>query len=139
MIDIDTGDLVLDSGNVIGRKMTKSGFVKSDLYSKVKEVQDFSWTNYCLFPQSIGDSQFVIVIFFNPQGRLAYVKLGLSQNGELQTWDQWSEQKELELKQEHDNWLRHLIGPPPYEYEWGAISSSYDPRSGSSMITIRYK
>lgn len=62
----------------------------------------------------------------------------LTSDGNLASWNNWSESEEQSKKDEHDKWLLRNIGEPPYNYSWGEISSNYDPRSGSSMITIRY-
>ena len=60
-------------------------------------------------------------------------------NGDsLPSWENWSKEEQLKKKDKHDIWLKTNIGKPPYKYSWGEISSNYDPRSGSSMITIRY-
>ena len=34
--------------------------------------------------------------------------------------------------------LKHYLGPPPYNYEWGTIESYYDARGGSSSIVMNY-
>lgn len=54
------------------------------------------------------------------------------------SWDSWSEQYEFQRMKEHDRLLENLIGHTSCKYTWGEITSDYEPRSGSSMITIRY-
>lgn len=53
--------------------------------------------------------------------------------------DQWSEAIEHERKDIHDKWLRDALGNPPYEFEWGKITSQYDPRSCASDIIVSYR
>lgn len=66
------------------------------------------------------------------------------------SWDDWTEAKELSRKQAHDRLLyKELQRQPdvqrsrPYPYneyhmDYGTITSSYDPRSASSSISIHY-
>jgi hypothetical protein len=39
----------------------------------------------------------------------------------------------------HDAWLARTLGSPPYRFAWGELSSSYDPRSDDSSITVRFR
>jgi hypothetical protein len=66
------------------------------------------------------------------------------------SWDDWSEEKQLALRDAHDSWLVEMLGPgsrfawaggslPEYRFEWGEVWSSYDPRSGSSSIGVRFR
>jgi hypothetical protein len=55
------------------------------------------------------------------------------------SWLDFSEQKELERKKEHDKWLEFLIGKGPYLYSWGEIISVFDKKGGVSSKIIRYK
>jgi hypothetical protein len=50
----------------------------------------------------------------------------------------WTEEHELERKKIHDNWLRERLGPPPYRFVWGNVSSEYDPKGCVSDIIINY-
>jgi len=54
------------------------------------------------------------------------------------TWSNWSEKTELDKKSEYDQLLVNILGCPPYIFQWGEVTSSFDPRSGSSNICIRY-
>jgi hypothetical protein len=55
------------------------------------------------------------------------------------SWDDWSEEKELETKNRQDNLLKQNFGDPPYEYQWGSLELVYDKRSGSSHLIISYR
>ena len=55
-----------------------------------------------------------------------------------QDWSDWSEAREMQKKALHDQILANAYGRPPYRFAWGEITSSYDPRGGSSDITVRY-
>ncbi len=54
------------------------------------------------------------------------------------SWADWSEERELSRKAFHDLWLSRDLCVPAGKYSWGDVSSSYDAKSGSSSITIRY-
>lgn len=60
------------------------------------------------------------------------------QNSDTENWDNWSKNKELELKETYDVWLNSKIGTKR-NYDWGTIASVYDAKSGSSSIIIIYK
>ena len=139
MINIKSGSITINGKNfVIRRGLTKDEFIKSTLFGEVLNQQVYSFTNYYLKPQLIGKDNFILVLYFNPNNIIDSVDLSLSRDENIPSWNNWSEGEELKKKDEHDKWLERKIGKPPYKYSWGEISSNYDPRSGSSMITIRY-
>jgi len=51
---------------------------------------------------------------------------------------EWSVDLEQDRKKLHDEWLERLLGRPPYEYDWGTITSSYDSKGCHSDIILRY-
>ncbi len=139
MINVNNGHITIKGKNYIIRpNQSMQEFEKSDLYRDVLNKQVSIYPNYYIKPQMIGDKNFIITIFFNKQKKINLVNLGLLNSKEIPSWESWSEQKELKRKEEHDKWLEVNFGKPPYRYEWGEIISNYDPRVGSSMITIRY-
>lgn len=96
-----------------------------------------AYHSYSLPPAIIGDVRFLASLWF-AAGRLAQLHLTMHDD-EAASWSHWSTAAELELKGEHDRWLRDQAGhAPPYDYAWGAIASEYDPRSGSSAIIVVY-
>lgn len=68
-----------------------------------------------------------------------------------QSWEDWTEQAELLRKHKSDALLLERFGRKPdirrnhpypyveYQFPWGTVSSSYDPRAASSSIAIQYK
>ncbi len=139
MIDIKSGNLSLNGNSFIMKKgLTKDEFMKSNLINDVLSQETYAFTNYYLKPQLIGSDMFIVVLYFNQNDIIDFINISLSGDGNVPTWNDWSESKELKRKESHDKWLEKNIGKPPYKYSWGEISSNYDPRSGSSMITIKY-
>lgn len=140
MIDINNGNIIINNGLYILKSgLQKNEFINSGFYIE-NLIEDVSiYTRYFLKPQVIDGEYFIVVIYFNKNDLLEFVDLALMHNGNVPSWDNWSETEERKRKDEHDKWLEKSIGRPPYKYSWGEISSDYDPRSGSSTITIRYK
>lgn len=137
MIDIKNGSIALQNF-LIRKGLTKDDFLSSNLFSEVLNHQEYGFTTYSLKPQLIENEKFIMVLYFNKNDIIDLVNLSLSNSENIPSWDNWSESEEQRKKEEHDKWLLNNIGIPPYNYDWGTVSSNYDPRSGSSMITIRY-
>ena len=51
----------------------------------------------------------------------------------------WTVEHELERKRIHDAWLLRELGPPPYRYKWGELSSQYDAKGCASDIILSYE
>lgn len=52
---------------------------------------------------------------------------------------EWTEEHEAERKAAHDRLLSENLGEPPYRYDWGTVTSDYDPRGCASEIIIVYE
>jgi len=46
---------------------------------------------------------------------------------------------ESEQQRFHDTLLEEWLGTGPYEYPWGEVTSSYDPKADKSSIIIVYR
>ena len=53
-------------------------------------------------------------------------------------WDSWSELNELAILKELRSWLINELGREG-EFDWGDAQATYDPKSGSSSISIHYQ
>src|SRR5690554_2731649 len=137
MINVKNGYIEIKNKKFILKPgVTINEFENSDLYCEIVESQNI--LNYYLKPQIVEDEKFVIIIFFNNQNKIDFINMSILNGEEIPTWESWSEKDELFKKNKHDKWLKTHIGEPPYRYDWGEITSCYDPRSGSSIITIKY-
>lgn len=139
MINIKTGEIILDEKKtIITKGLKQDEFENSNLTSDILERQTYGYTCYYLKPQLIGNDKFTLVLYFNQDGLINFINLSLVTNDSSTAWNNWSVREQLKIKDQHDKWLINNVGKPPYKYIWGEISSDYDPRSGTSMITIRY-
>jgi hypothetical protein len=139
-MNLTDGDISPTDSNIkIEKGLSKSDFEKSNLRNQVLDYQEYGYTRYYIKPQLIDNDEFIMVLLFNPEGIIEFVQLGLTKNGAIPTWDNYSKDIEIDKKGKHDQWLKRKVGNPPYKFSWGEVSSNYDPRSGSSMITIKYK
>ena len=140
MIDINNGDIRLTKKTLVIRKgLTIDEFAKSDLFEDVYKKDEYEYTRFFVGLQFIGENQFAVSLLFNPLGRLYSIHLKISIDGKMPSWDNWSEEGELRIKDMHDMWLKKNVGDPPYNYSWGTIYSTYDPRSASSSMGVRFK
>jgi hypothetical protein len=140
MIDIDNGDIYINNGNfVIKKGLSKNNFINSNLFNEVLHQDDDIYTRYFIKPQLIGNDYFFINLYFDSKNILQLVDISmLDDDGSWPIWENWSEEKELSRRERHNKWLEDNIGKNQYKYSWGSISSTYDPRSGASSITINY-
>jgi len=139
MICKSTGKLKFSNiSQCIDARMEKSIFLASPFKNEILRDESHSTANvYVLNQMDLWDNKVNVTLIFDQSNKLFMVRMSLS-TGDDNSWANWSEDREKNLKIAHDNFLEQHLGLPPYEYEWGIIGSNYDPRSGSSMITIRY-
>lgn len=139
MIDISNGSVfIAEKDTLLEFNLCENVFVESMLFSDVLEKDINVYINYFIKPQKIYNKQFMMRLYFNQMKCLEFLQLFISTDDEIPSWDNWSKEKEINKKAEHDKWLQENLGNPPYKYSWGEITSKYDMRSGSSSITIRY-
>ncbi|MEJ7732135.1 MAG: hypothetical protein WKG00_23355 [Polyangiaceae bacterium] len=139
MIDKATGDIIVGAGETVGARTTDEQFLRGDIggLSQLR-VANGSWVTRSINAIPVG-GRVVAAAFTFEDGVLRKISMSEHETSDpTPSWDTWSEARELALKSRHDEWLKDELGPPPYEYAWGRLSSSYDPRSGGSSITITY-
>ena len=139
MIDQATGEITLDSGLRIPPRWTEDVFLSSSLASgAVPLVTNGEWHSFRARPALISAVLFGIDLTFRA-GVLDSVSLELIREDDATSWDDWSEQQELQRKSDHDAWLTRIFGsPPPHSFPWGEVTSLYYPQDGSSSITVSY-
>ena len=140
MIDIKTGNVFLEKIDfVIGPTLTRENFLISPLASLSRvAVKNEPHCSFNAKAQKIAGHPFIITLYFK-RSTLTNLELFADDDQFGTSWDDWSEEKELERKKFHETWLKSVLGDPPYHYDWGSVESHYDAKGGSSSISIKYQ
>jgi len=115
--------------------LTKNEFISSRIGSNSRLI--LSNSEYSSFSVSLSDTAGDLGVSLRFDGQ-QIDSLGIEKMDATKNWNNWSEMAEQDKKSEYDQLLVNILGSPPYVFEWGEITSSFDPRSGSSSICIRY-
>jgi hypothetical protein len=139
MLDGTTGDLEIEALSIgIGSRFTRQQFLSSALAEHARILVQHE--PYCTFSvgsyELAGLSLGVSLGFYGEQ--LETIELFHDAKAFGSSWADWSEEKEQQRKQIHDQWLLALTGYASHFYAWGEIWSDFDPKSGGSSIVIRY-
>ena len=132
-----TGNIVLQPSQVeFGPKTTESALTKASTPHKWTAIESHGqYARYKLDGVCTTESRPVgiIVSFHNGILESASIFL-LSRAG---SWDTWSESEAMHQKDTLEHLLEAAYGRQR-QFSWGNLTADYDPRSGSSSITIRY-
>jgi hypothetical protein len=135
MIDTENGNLEIYKGFLINRNTTIQDIIKGDLKNHIKSIERDGLTKIHLKAIKINNRSFQIILYFDPDQKLKFLKMFKKYNYD---WKTYKEELMLEHKIENDDWLFQELGSAPYKYWWGGVSSTFDQRGGGSPITIRY-
>ncbi len=131
-----TGELILPSGTILSSGLTRSTFLSSVEGARTQvEVKNEPW---CSFRFEENEDSLTVVVHFKGES-LESVTLSIIDPKYGNSWEGWNEKRELEQKRANNRWLRSKGLVPGKKYSWGSVWSDYDPKSGSSMIVIRYQ
>lgn len=132
MIDENFGSIILEDGKIVlNSNMSPGIFMATSLY-KGGSVEP----NYLLKDtHEINGKEFLITLYFNNE---KLKKIHLSEAIKGLSWDNWSEEVEINKKKSHDQWLLSVLGNEPYNYSWGNIESIFDKKGCVSSIILRY-
>jgi hypothetical protein len=138
MIYQQTGEIDFGTDIRIGPAYPEAKFLASQLARHSKALsQSPPRSSYRTARQLISDRTFRVTLHFH-NGKLASVELFEVGTESKASWNDWSHREEAERKASHDAWLDGMLGPPPYVYSWGNITSDVDPAGGYSCIVVRY-
>jgi hypothetical protein len=131
------GAMVLDDGRTLLPFQARAWFL-DDFRPSSEEVliENPPRITYRLRGVAIDGRLFVLDVAFHSD---ALASLSLAIDRGQRDWSDWSKEVELAVKDEHDRWLVSQLGTTSFDRPWGTVESVYDPRSGGSDITIRYK
>ena len=141
MFDISNGTIYFRKYGVsFDPSLTHEMFSRTELYKDATPyIMNPPFRSYKIKePIDILDKRFMLVLFFNKE-RLNIIQLSFCDRYKPSGWDDWYEEKEIEIKKQQDVLLKDNLGNPPYEYQWGSLESVFDQRSGSSHIILTYK
>ena len=140
MFNIKNGKLYLEKFKInIDQNLTHKEFCSSELYKKATPfIINPPYNSYKVeeYIEILG-GKFIMVLFFQNE-KLNRLNLSLYNPNAFDSWDNWSEEKELGIKKRQDILLKQNLGDPPYEYYWGSLESIYDKRSGSAYLLTSY-
>lgn len=134
MMNAATGEVLFDTGEALGPSLTRSAFLASPLAVGATALG----AGFALARRDIGGEAFVPTLWFDGEP-LARLELSMVMPTEATSWDDYSEDRELARKAKHDAWLAGQLGPLPWQFTWGNVTSEFDPRGGSSTIVITYR
>jgi hypothetical protein len=146
MIDAATGAIPLDD-TTIGPTTTLAALRRSPLGEALEKRPAGvpPWETWSAGVRVVGGRRVAVSMTFEKE-RLEIVSLSLRDEAESAPWEDWSEKRERRRKTKHDAWLEKTLGAPArdddvgvyYDYAWGRVLSTFDPRSGSSDIVVTY-
>lgn len=138
MIHAESGEIELAPNVRVGAATTEAEFLRSAFARRAKALTlSPGWSAYRLDRQLLFGRSFRVTLRFH-QGKLCAAELYQVGAVSKMSWDEWSKEEESARKADHDTWLASILGPPPYAYGWGSISSEHDPLGGYSYIMVRY-
>lgn len=118
---------------------SKLDLLRKEFAGKIeKEEVVNGWVSFFLGKTTVFNKDFSVRLSFSPKGKLAYIFLAYLFIDEQLEWEKWSAESEQKRNQQHMKILREFVGPSPYNFQWGEISSEISPQTGSASITIRY-
>jgi hypothetical protein len=136
--DCSTGEITfLPSSRQIGQATTE------DLFARSPEAQ--RWTAFVDTPEhrsfkldgtwSVDGVAMGVIVWFD---RAALVAVEIFPRLQGQSWSTWSEQDSLAQRDQLELLLKSSYREQR-TFCWGQLSATYDPRSGSSSIVVRYR
>jgi hypothetical protein len=128
----DSGNLVLESGVLLGPGTRRNEFLRSAEGAIAKTlIRNEPWVSYQFLAE---DGLLSVAAFFNDQTLQAIHLAALPQ--ELAS--EWSMENEHRRKLVNDNWLRERGFEPGHRYVWGSVWSGVDPKGCAAYVILKY-
>ena len=138
MISPDTGSIEIAEGIIIPADILPGEVTESHISDRDgwDDRDGRRWTRLTLHPITHGCRIFHATLTFC-DGVLFSARFGIS-DGRLGTgWSDWSEEREIQRKSEHDLFLDKVLGARR-DYPWGTVWSEFDRKSASSSFGVNY-
>ncbi len=146
MLDAHTGDFVFSTGERLGRGSALAALLGSPRGARgtitpVNATPSRSWvaadmTSHAATsrdPTSAAVTWHITATF--EAERLSSLRLAQLRGGD---WSSWSLEAEQAAVVAHDAFVTAWLGPRPWQFAWGTVSSLFDPRGATSFISVRY-
>jgi hypothetical protein len=142
MINPSTGSITFNEGALnISPTLKKNEFLDSSLFKDAEEVGiKGEYGSWAILVDETNQMKIGVCLRFQKE-RLTSITLIDSDEAYGESWNDWSEEKELKRKESHDHILYQSFGHKgaEYNFEWGTVTSIFDHKSGSCKIDINYK
>ena len=139
MIDKATGALVFDSGVRIEPSLTLDALRAGPFASHVKGEPGQPWCG-CQLDHCVAHGlSFGVQLTYEGQ-RLFSAQIWHETAPTTSGWDDPDLlEKVLAIKAKNDAFVTAWLGPPPWDYPWGVVSSSFDRLGFSALLYVRYR
>ena len=143
----ENGSITLPDGNLI-----TAHTALSDLAARYPQTRPFvPYAGTAHFGLSFTDTvqQYTVAARFEPEW-LDSVSVFFCSIGEDNSWEAWTEARELQRRQEFDRWLDKQLGSAPCtvqisaagkcrRFAWGSAGAYYHKQDGSTAIIVSYR
>jgi hypothetical protein len=103
---------------------------------KIRDIKN-GWKHYVI-SNIKKDSIYFWGTFYFENGILSFLSFVIDDKLILtDSWNNWSEENELQKRDYYDNWLTEQLGKKR-EFSWGAVGAFFDNKGGQSSIVLRY-
>jgi hypothetical protein len=148
-----TGEIALDTGERIGPQLTLTAFLASPLARGAAQPAHPGGTPWSAFAVQLcmpAEQAFSLTLYFDGDA-LRQITLSMIGPHEPPATDyrrEWANDvalaalvraNELARQARHDAWLQAQLGPSPWSYSWGTISSRYDQAFCQSLAIVAYR
>jgi hypothetical protein len=153
LINTETGTVELAAFNTfLQRGMLLADLQQTDFYKTCyvnrRDVKTgYFWYYFNAIP--VEGSQLCFNLCFSGN-HLDHIQMNTLEKTDARTWDEWTEEKEMQVFHRNNKFLSKILERPPsrksktpypsctYNFPWGNLWSVYDPRSASSIMGISY-
>ena len=104
---------------------------------KIRDIKN-GWEHYVISNIKKGNIYFWGTFYFE-NDILSFLSFVIDDKLILtDSWDNWSEEKELQKREHYDKWLTEQLGKKR-EFSWGTVGAFFDNKGGQSSIVLRYR
>lgn len=140
MIDKTTGAFLLDSGERVDPRESFDDFTASPLGQRgtTRARGNALWRDCTLHHCVSQGKRWGLVLTY--EGQRLHSLRPWHEHGPTtgSGWGSWSLANEQAAVAEHDAIVTSWLGPRPWSFPWGTVSSSFDERGGSAVLMVRY-